>query len=80
MAEPRERELKTDALIELIETHRAPETPVHLARTIGDVRRDETFGSARDAGFSEALRWGGIGTTESTRSTLPHSKDSELLE
>ena len=45
-------------LREIIEAHRALGRSVHVARSIGNVRIENTFASADDKGFAEVLEWG----------------------
>ncbi len=44
----------------LIDSHRAEGTAVHLNRRFGEAKATETFDSADDPGFTEALAWGGM--------------------
>ncbi len=44
----------------LIDSHRAEGTAVHLSRRFGEASAIETFDSADDPGFTEALAWGGM--------------------
>ena len=45
-------------LRDIIEDHRARGRRVHVARSMGNVRIENTFASANDKDFAEVLEWG----------------------
>ena len=55
------QEIANAELIDLIEKHRLPGSPLHLTRTIDNVRQYDSFFFARAPEFMRALHWGGLG-------------------